>query len=95
MRKNEIADIIARESSLTKKDVLQTINRFLSIVKETVIDGDKVELRGFGTFFLSEKNSRQIYSPIADKNIDVPPKAVINFKPGKSARMSIDHREGA
>ncbi len=74
MTKNEIAEKLFRQSGIKKKEVLYIINNFLDSIKECIRNGDKVELRGFGTFNRVDRKERKIYSPIAKKEINVPAK---------------------
>lgn len=81
MRKNDIVDIIWNKiEDLKKKDIAEVVDVFLSVVSGKVLEGEKIELRKFGTFYRSEKKSRKIYSPIAKKTIDVPARFSIMFK---------------
>lgn len=81
MRKNDIVDIIWNKvENLNKKDVAEVVDLFLSVVSQKVNEGERIELRKFGTFYRTEKKSRKIYSPIAKKTIDVPARFSIMFK---------------
>ncbi len=81
MRKNDIVDIIWNKvENLNKKDVAEVVDLFLSVVSQKVTEGERIELRKFGTFYRTEKKSRKIYSPIAKKTIDVPARFSIMFK---------------
>ena len=50
MNKSELISAIAEKSELTKKDSERALNAFLETVSETLTEGDKVQLVGFGTF---------------------------------------------
>jgi len=81
LRKNDIVDIIWNKvENLNKKDVAEVVDLFLSVVSQKVTEGERIELRKFGTFYRTEKKSRKIYSPIAKKTIDVPARFSIMFK---------------
>jgi DNA-binding protein HU-beta len=81
LRKNDIVDIIWNKvENLNKKDVAEVVDMFLSVVSQKVTEGERIELRKFGTFYRAEKKSRKIYSPIAKKTIDVPARFSIMFK---------------
>jgi len=81
LRKNDIVDIIWNKvENLNKKDVAEVVDLFLSVVSQKVNEGERIELRKFGTFYRTEKKSRKIYSPIAKKTIDVPARFSIMFK---------------
>jgi nucleoid DNA-binding protein len=81
--KSEIAQRLTIQSGLRKKEVLYIIDNFLEKIKDSVRNGEKVEIRGFGTFYQNEKKARIVYSPIAGKKIDVPAKITLAFKSSK------------
>ena len=61
MRKNDIVDIIWNKvENLNKKDVAEVVDMFLSVVSQKVTEGERIELRKFGTFYRTEKKSRKI-----------------------------------
>ncbi|MBN1495435.1 MAG: integration host factor subunit beta [Spirochaetes bacterium] len=83
MTKSEIVDRITMQSGLRKKEVLYIVDNFIDKVKESALRGDRVEIRGFGTFYRAEKKARTVFSPIAGKDIDVPAKTTIAFRASK------------
>ena len=89
MTKHQLADIIRERTKLKKKDVLLIIDNLIDVVIKTTEEGDKVDLRGFGTFIKSEKKGRQIFSPIVKKMIDVPPRSTLMFKASKATEKHI------
>ncbi len=100
MTKSEIVELLSQQSGMRKKDVLYIVDNFLDKIKASISQGDKVEIRGFGTFYQIEKKARRIYSPIAKKNIDVPSKVSLAFKASKSTEVEIptevvENKEGA
>jgi len=83
MTKLEIADQISRQSGFPKKKVVLIINSFLKKIQEGALKGEKIEIRGFGYFYRFEKKPRSIYSPISGKEISIPVKTGIAFRPSK------------
>jgi len=61
------------------------VDGFIDKIKESVRDGNNVEIRGFGTFYQAEKKARKVFSPIAGKSIDVPQKVTLSFRASKVA----------
>ncbi len=74
---------------INRKSVLGIIDGFLEEIKESVEDGQNVEIRGFGTFYKAEKKARKVYSPIAGKTIDVPAKTNLGFKASKATEKEL------
>jgi DNA-binding protein HU-beta len=84
MTKSDIVDRLTRQSGLKKKEVVYIVDNFIEKVLECVLKGDKVEIRGFGTFYKSVKKARTVFSPIIKKDIDVPAKTSIAFRASKN-----------
>ncbi len=85
MTKSDIVQRLTVQSGLRKKEVLYIIDNFLDRIKECVRNGEKVEIRGFGTFYQNEKKARSVFSPIAGKTIEVPAKVTMSFKSSKNS----------
>ena len=83
MTKSDIVDRLTRQSGLKKKEVIYIVDNFIEKIKETALKGERIEIRGFGTFYKSEKKARKLFSPIAGKNIDVPAKTTLAFRASK------------
>jgi nucleoid DNA-binding protein len=95
MTKSDIVDRITRQSGLKKKEVLYIVDNFLEKVKESALKGDRVEIRGFGTFYKTEKKARKVFSPIAGKDVDVPAKTAIAFRASKNTGKELIAEQGA
>ncbi len=89
MTKSEIVDRLTLQSGLRKKEVLYIVDNFIEKVKESALKGDRVEIRGFGTFYRADKKARKVFSPIAGKDIDVPAKTTIAFRASKITETKI------
>ncbi|MBN2078549.1 MAG: HU family DNA-binding protein [Spirochaetes bacterium] len=87
MTKTDIVDRLTGRSGLMKKEVAYIIDNFIEKIKESVLMGESVEIRGFGTFYLAEKKARTVVSPIAGRKIEVPAKRVLAFRPSKSTEQ--------
>ncbi|MFW5808531.1 MAG: HU family DNA-binding protein [Spirochaetota bacterium] len=88
MTKRELIDMVYLKTDIPKKDVTSVVNAFLESVLETVSGGERVDLRGFGTFYLAEKKRRQVFSPIAQKTIDVEAGFNVMFKSSKNTKIT-------
>lgn len=86
MTKTELVDEVARNSDLSKKDAEAIVQTVLDSIIGSLKSGGKVELRGFGSFRLRERSSRQGRNPKTGKSVYVPAKQVPYFKPGKELR---------
>ena len=95
MTKAELVEDVARAAELTKKDA----ERLVEIVFESIIDtlnqGEKIELRGFGSFRVRERGARRGRNPKTGDPVDIPAKRVPYFKPGKELKELINDEDGA
>jgi nucleoid DNA-binding protein len=89
MTKSDIVERLTRQSGMKKKEVLYIIDNFIDKIIECALKGDKVEIRGFGTFYQVEKKARKVFSPIIGKNIEVPHKTGIAFRASKITKKEL------
>lgn len=83
MTKADIVNEIARTTGIEKAHVLETIEKFMDIVKDSLANGENVYLRGFGSFIIkvrSEKTARNISK---NTTIIIPEHKIPAFKPAK------------
>ncbi|SDJ83553.1 HU family DNA-binding protein [Natronincola ferrireducens] len=91
MNKAELVAKIAEKSQLTKKDAELALNAFMESVEEALVEGDKVQLVGFGTFDVRERKPRQGRNPRnPEQVIDIPASKAPVFKAGKTLKEKIN-----
>jgi integration host factor subunit beta len=90
MTKADLIDEVAKNSDLSKKDAEVIVQAVLDSIVESLKNGGKVELRGFGSFRLRERASRQGRNPKTGEKVFVPAKKVPYFKPGKDLKELIN-----
>ena len=90
MTKADLIDEVAKNSDLSKKDAEVIVQAVLDSIVESLKNGGKVELRGFGSFRLRERTSRQGRNPKTGEKVFVPAKKVPYFKPGKDLKELIN-----
>ncbi|HHY41591.1 MAG TPA: HU family DNA-binding protein [Thermoanaerobacterales bacterium] len=90
MNKAELISVMAEKSGLTKKDTEKALNSFIEAVEEALVNGDKVQLVGFGTFEVRERSARKGRNPQTGEEIDIPAASVPAFKAGKALKDSIN-----
>lgn len=91
MTKAELVEEVARAADLTKKDAEVVVDEVFAAIIESLNRGEKIELRGFGSFRIRQRNSRRGRNPKTGDAVDIPAKAVPYFKPGKELRELINH----
>lgn len=90
MTKADLVDEVSRNSDLSKKDAEVIVQTVLDSIVDSLKAGEKVELRGFGSFRLRERSSRQGRNPKTGDRVFVPAKRVPYFKPGKELKELIN-----
>ena len=90
MTKADLVDEVAKNSDLSKKDAETIVQTVLDSIVDSLKGGEKVELRGFGSFRLRERSSRQGRNPKTGKAVFVPAKKIPYFKPGKDLKNLIN-----
>ena len=95
MTKAELVERVANQINLTKKQTEVVVNTVFSSITESLAEGKKVELRGFGSFRIRQRNARVGRNPKSGQKVEVPSKKVPFFKAGKELRELVDEHEQA
>lgn len=95
MTKAELVEDVARAAELTKKDAERLVEIVFESIIETLNKGEKIELRGFGSFRVRERGARRGRNPKTGDPVDIPAKRVPYFKPGKELKELINEESGA
>jgi integration host factor subunit beta len=86
MTKADIIKVLAEQVGLTRREAAEVLSVVLDGVVEAIRAGEKVELRGFGSFRTRKRQARAGRNPRTGAQVNVPPKVVPYFKPGKQLR---------
>jgi len=90
MTKADLVEAVAAATELSRRSSEQVVTVFFDSIVESLCRGDKVELRGFGTFRLRHRRARIGRNPKTGESVHVPAKAVPFFKPGKELRRLVN-----
>lgn len=82
MNKTELIEKIASGANLSKADAKKALDATVEAIKAALIEGDKVQLIGFGTFSVNERPSREGINPATKEKITIAAKKVAKFKAG-------------
>jgi integration host factor subunit beta len=85
-----IEDVSQKVKGLTKRQTEIIINAILDGIKDTLARGDKIEIRGFGSFRLRSRRMREGRNPKTGSSVHVPAKRVPFFKAGKELKELVD-----
>ena len=86
MTKAELVEEVSEKTGLPKKQAEIVVNTVFESIVETLKTGEKIELRGFGSFRIRQRNARQGRNPKTGDTVSVPAKRIPYFKPGKELR---------
>ena len=90
MTKAELVDEVARVVQLTKKQAETIVNIVFDSIVDSLRSGQKIELRGFGSFRVRRRRSRLGRNPKTGEKVEVPSKKIPYFKPGKELKELIN-----
>jgi integration host factor subunit beta len=85
-----IEKVSGRVGSLTRKQTEIVVETVFDSIKDSLIRGEKIEIRGFGNFKLKSRKPRTARNPKTGEKVDVPEKRVLHFKVGKALREAIN-----
>ena len=92
MTKADLVEEVVRVSNVSKKHAEIIVNTVFSSIIEALQQDDKIELRGFGSFRVRRRRSRQGRNPKTGDRVEVPEKRIPYFKPGKELKDLINER---
>lgn len=94
MTKSELIEAVAAKvSNFSRKDIEIIVDTLFDSMSTSLSKGDKVEIRGFGSFKIKEREGRQGRNPKSGENIFIESKRVPFFKAGKEIRERINSEE--
>ncbi|MDQ6665987.1 MAG: integration host factor subunit beta [Acidobacteriota bacterium] len=86
MTRAELIEEVSRAMGMTRKEAELVVEIILSAIARALRDGDKVEIRGFGSFHTRQRGPRLGRNPKTGAQVAVPAKRVPHFKPSKELR---------
>ena len=90
LTKRDLVTRISSETDVPQQQVLEVVQKTLDQISEALAKGDNVELRNFGVFEVKVRKARVGRNPNdPEKDVPIPARAVVKFKPGKEMRDSV------
>ena len=87
--KADLIEGVASKTELTKKDATAAVEALFDVVTETLADGERVQVIGFGSFEVRERASRKGRNPQTGEEIEIPATKVPAFKAGKGLKDAV------
>src|SRR5262245_2323816 len=94
MTKADLVEEVAKVTELTRKDSEVIVDTLFESVIKALRTGDKLEVRGFGSFRVRQRNARVGRNPKTGEKVEVPAKRVPYFKPSKELKDLINALDG-
>ena len=91
MNKTELIAAVAEEAKMTKKDAEKAVKAVLDVISESLEQGDKVALIGFGTFEVRQRAARTGHNPSNQETIQIPASKAPAFRPSKQLMERVNH----
>ena len=92
MNKAELIAAIAAKTGDTKKGAEASVNAFVDVITEALVEGDKVQLVGFGSFEVRKRAARKGRNPQTKEEIRIPASKAPVFKAGKALKDLVNKK---
>nr|WP_304148793.1 HU family DNA-binding protein [Mitsuokella multacida] len=90
MNKTELVASVAEKAGLTKKDAEKAVGAIFESIQQALVEGDKVQMIGFGTFEVKERSARTGRNPRTNETIQIPASKNPVFKAGKALKDAVN-----
>ena len=90
MNKSEMVVHLSRQTKLKKKDCLNCINAITSLIRQSVKNGESVNLKEFGSFSVKYRKEKMTYNPITKKNCVISAHKVPAFKATEHFKQAVN-----
>lgn len=89
MNKTELVNVMSERTGLSKKSSEEVLTTILDIITETLVEGEKVQLVGFGSFEVRERAPRIGRNPRTKEEVTIPASRAVQFKSGKVLKSAV------
>ena len=94
MTKKEIVKTISDETGLNQQQIKKIVQKTFDSIIETLVEEGRIELRNFGVFQVRPRAARKARNPRTGRQVEVPEKFVVSFKPGKIMEERVNSIDG-
>ncbi len=91
VNKSDIIELVSHENNLSLADVEYSIKKIIDYMSENLYQGDRIEIRGFGTFCLHTHKSRIARNPKTGDKIALERRNTVHFKPSKELKSRVNN----
>lgn len=90
MNKTELIEVVAKAADLKKKDAEAAVSAVVAAIEDALVNGDKVQLIGFGTFEVKTTAAKVGINPQTKAKISIPAKKAVKFSAGKALKDKVN-----
>jgi integration host factor beta subunit len=91
LNRTELSKEISKKTGMSQKEALKYIDIILGSISDAMEKGERVEIRGFGSFIVKKYDQRKGVNPKTGEKITIPSKKLPAFKPGKDLKDKINN----
>ena len=93
MTKADVVETIYQRVGFSKKESAELVETIFEVIKEALVNGEKVKFSGFGNFIVREKNARKGRNPQTGEEIQLAARRVLTFKPSLVLKNALNENE--
>ncbi len=90
MTKTELISVVAEKTGSTKKNAEVAVNAVFSAISDTLAEGEKVSIVGFGTFEIRDRKEKQVINPRTREKMTAPASKAPAFKAGQALKNAVN-----
>jgi integration host factor alpha subunit len=90
LTKRELVNEVASKLGLTQNEVAGVVQELLDAITDSLVDGNRLEIRNFGVFEVKEREARIGRNPRTGEEVPIPKKRVTTFRPGKALKQWVE-----
>lgn len=93
MTKADLVENVYVKTGFSKKESADIVEMVFDLIKETLENGEKIKIAGFGNFVVKDKSTRRGRNPQTGEEIKISSRRILTFKPSQVLKASINHEE--
>jgi len=90
MTKADLVENVYQKTGFSKKESAEIVETVFDLIKETLEDGEKIKIAGFGNFVVKEKATRRGRNPQTGEEIEISSRRILTFKPSQVLKNAIN-----
>jgi len=91
MNRNELSDIVYnRHGGISRKEASEIVNLILAKMRDHLLEGDRVDISGFGSFQVRRRKARMGRNPRTGESIRIPPRLSLSFRPSRVLKEDLN-----